>query len=70
MEWARLSYFTEATEDLQKKVFKKSYMEFDKEKAVISDEAGKVMCTFVRTGGLYVARLKLKSPELFGRQAR
>jgi hypothetical protein len=42
---------------------------FDKEKAVISDEAGKVMCTFVRTGGLYVARLKLKSPELFGRQA-
>ena len=43
---------------------------FDKEKAVVTDKAGEVICKFVRNGGLYVARLKLKSPELFGRQAR
>ena len=43
---------------------------FDKEKAVIADKDKAVLCTFARMGGLYVARLKLKSPELFARQAR
>jgi hypothetical protein len=43
---------------------------FDKEKAVITDKDKAVLCTFARAGGLYVARLKLKSPELFARQAR
>jgi hypothetical protein len=41
----------------------------DKE-ALVLDRNDKVVCRFERRGGLYVAKLKLKSPELFARPAK
>ena len=35
---------------------------FDKDKAVIRDSSGKVVCTFKRHGGPYVCRMRLKTP--------
>ena len=43
---------------------------FDEEKALVVDKDGEKICRFERRGGLYVARLKLKSPEPFARPAR
>ena len=43
---------------------------FDDEKVQVISKDGKVLCTFKRKGGLYVAEMKLKSPEGFQRQAR
>ena len=41
---------------------------FDKDEARITTIAGDHVMTFTREGGLYVAKLKLKSPKPFGRQ--
>ena len=41
---------------------------FDKDEARITTKAGAHVMTFTREGGLYVAKLKLKSPKPFGRQ--
>ena len=41
-----------------------------KNEALVCDSEGAVVCRFARAGGLYVSRLKLKSHELFARQAR
>ena len=35
---------------------------FDKDKAEVQTKDGKVLCTFERRGGLYVATMKLKAP--------
>ena len=43
---------------------------FDAEKAEVVTKSGVVLCTFQRKGGLYVAQMKLKSPEGFQRPAR
>ena len=43
---------------------------FDDKEALVLDKSGSVVCRFERRGGLYVARLKLKSPELFARPAQ
>ena len=43
---------------------------FDQEKAEVVAKGGKVLCTFRREGGLYVAEMKLKAPEGFQRPAR
>ena len=43
---------------------------FDHEKAEVVAKNGKVLCTFRREGGLYVAEMKLKAPEGFQRPAR
>ena len=43
---------------------------FRKDEALVCDPDGGVVCRFARAGGLYIARLKLKSPELFARQVR
>ena len=43
---------------------------FDGTKAEVLTKYGKVLCTFRRKGGLYVAELQLKSPEGFQRPAR
>lgn len=43
---------------------------FDDEKAEVISKDGKVLCTFRRKGGLYVAEMKLKSPEGLQRPAR
>ena len=42
---------------------------FDQDKALVVGKDGEEVCRFERKGGLYVARLKLKSPELFPRPA-
>ena len=42
---------------------------FDDKQALVVDGKGKTVCRFERRGGLYVAKLTLKSPELFARQA-
>ena len=42
---------------------------FDQDKALVVGKDGEEICRFERKGGLYVARLKLKSPELFPRPA-
>ena len=44
--------------------------QFDDKEALVLDKSGGVVCRFVRQGGLYVAKLKLKSPELFARPAK
>ena len=43
---------------------------FDSEKALVIGKEGEEVCCFERQGGLYVARLKLKSPEPFPWQAQ
>ena len=43
---------------------------FDEKGAKVQDQNGKVICTFVRQCGLYVAKLRLKRPDTFGRQVR
>ena len=43
---------------------------FDEDKAEVITKNGTVLCTFKRKGGLYVAEMKLKSPEGFQRPAR
>jgi hypothetical protein len=43
---------------------------FDDKEALVVDKQDTVVCRFERRGGLYVAKLKLKSPELFARQAQ
>ena len=43
---------------------------FKKDEALVCDADGNTVCRFARAGGLYIARLKLKSPELFARQVR
>ena len=43
---------------------------FDDKEALIIGQNNNVVCRFERKNGLYVARLNLKSPELFARQAR
>ena len=43
---------------------------FDDEKAEVVAKNGKILCTFRREGGLYVAEMKLKAPEGFQRPAR
>ena len=42
---------------------------FDDEKAEVITKNGKVLCTFKRKGGLYVAEMTLKAPEGFQRPA-
>ena len=42
---------------------------FKKTHALVLDEAGEQVCRFERVGGLYVATLDLKRPDLFGRPA-
>ena len=42
---------------------------FDKDKAEVQTKDGKLLCTFERRGGLYVATMKLKAPEGFHRPA-
>ena len=42
---------------------------FKKEYASIIDEGSREVCRFERVGGLYVAKLDLKRPDLFGRPA-
>ena len=44
--------------------------EFNDKEALVVDKNGRTVCRFERRGGLYVAKLKLKSPELFARPAR
>ena len=39
---------------------------FDKLKADIIDSKGDIVWSFVRDGGLYVAKMKLKKPDHFG----
>ena len=43
---------------------------FDDEKAEVVAKNRKILCTFRREGGLYVAEMKLKAPEGFQRPAR
>ena len=43
---------------------------FGEEKPLVVDKDGEEVCRFDRRGGLYVARLNLKNPELFLRPAR
>ena len=43
---------------------------FDSKEALIVDKNNNAVCKFERKNGLYVAKLRLKSPELFARQAR
>ena len=43
---------------------------FDEKEALVLDKQDAVVCRFERRGGLYVARLKFKSPELFARPAK
>ena len=43
---------------------------FDEHQAQVVSKSGKVLCTFERKGGLYVAEMTLKSPEGFQRPAR
>ena len=43
---------------------------FDSKEALIVGPNNAVVCKFERKNGLYVAKLRLKSPELFARQAR
>ena len=43
---------------------------FDDKKAVVTDSGNRTICQFDRRNGLYVAKLTLKSPELFARQAK
>ena len=43
---------------------------FDEKEALVLDKQDAVVCRFERRGGLYVAKLKLKSPELFARPAK
>ena len=35
---------------------------FFKDRAEVRNKAGKIVCTFIRRGGLYLCRMKLKSP--------
>ena len=42
---------------------------FDDKQALVVDSNNRTVCRFERRGGLYVAKLKLKSPELFARPA-
>ena len=42
---------------------------FKKDYAVIIDEGSREVCRFERVGGLYVTKLDLKRPDLFGRPA-
>ena len=43
---------------------------FDESKALITDKDNNEVCRFDRRGGLYVATMKLKSPEHFARQEK
>ena len=43
---------------------------FDKDKAIVMDQSGKTMCTYLCRGGLYVCRLRLKAPASFRRQGK
>ena len=43
---------------------------FDEHQPQVVSKNGKVLCTFERKGGLYVAKMTLKSPEGFQRPAR
>jgi hypothetical protein len=43
---------------------------FDDKVALVLNKDNQEVCRFERRGGLYVARLKLKSPELFPRPAK
>ena len=43
---------------------------FDEHQAQVVSKSGKILCTFERKGGLYVAEMTLKSPEGFQRPAR
>ena len=43
---------------------------FDNVKADVIDQNGDVVCSFIRDGGLYVAKMKFKKPDNFGRQER
>ena len=42
---------------------------FDKDEAEVQTTDEKVLCTFERRGGLYVAAMKLEAPEGFHRPA-
>ena len=42
---------------------------FDREKAVVRDNQGKIVCVFRRVGGLYVCKMRLK-PASFRRQGQ
>ena len=43
---------------------------FDDKRARVLDDGGQEVCVFERKGGLYVSRMRLKSPSPFGGQAR
>ena len=43
---------------------------FDDQKAVVKDRQGKIVCTFLRRGGLYICKMNLKSPSPFTRPGR
>ena len=46
---------------------------FDKEKAVVRDAKGRIVCVFRRRGGLYLCKMKLRGPKAkapFQRQGR
>ena len=43
---------------------------FDDKEALVVGKDGKVVCKLAQAGGLDIAHLKRKSPELFGRHAR
>ena len=42
---------------------------FHEKKAEVVNDKGEILCTFERKGDLYVARMKLKTPEGFHRPA-
>ena len=43
---------------------------FNDKEALVLDKNDRVVCRFERKGGLYVAKLRLNSPELFARPAK
>ena len=47
-------------------------MTFDKEKAVVRNPRGKILCVFKRQGNLYIAQMKVRNPKhsSFGRPGK
>ena len=41
-------------------------MAFDKEKAVVRNPKGKIICVFKRQGNLYTAQMKVRNPKASG----
>ena len=47
-------------------------MLFDKDKAVVRNASGKIICVFKRQGNLYIAQMRVRNPKhsSFGRQGK